>query len=387
MGILGLGDLNENKPSADVAKAKPEQRPISDQRPLAHQNPVNVGEIPLNNADQRAGAAAESRKSASTGRSAGQRAVAETRLNFPDQGRYRQAGSRVWMALVLVLAFALVAVTGYSYFALRKNNLSLSSLSRWPSTERLVTMLGGRMDSTEARLRGLTSNWDSLADRVAKLDHKLSSNLAGARQQTQQHIAQAEVRMRAEIDTRTQGMDARLARVESDQTAERARLAQMQDQLQTEVTGLRQEVASNRDETGRDLAGLHGQVNQSHSDLRTLAQGFDRRRVNFELVKNSAVELAPGVSLTVLKTDVSYQRFEGYLSLTFEGRTLWLPNMGAQEAVDFYSKQAKRPYDLVVTTVNKRGVAGYLLLPAGESQGGPEAANRGILSTRESLGK
>ncbi|PYV01044.1 MAG: hypothetical protein DMG26_14400, partial [Acidobacteria bacterium] len=133
--------------------------------------------------------------------------------------------------------------------------------------------------------------------------------------------------------------------------------------------------------------GLHGQVNQSHSDLRTLAQGFDRRRVNFELVKNSAVELAPGVSLTVLKTDVSYQRFEGYLSLTFEGRTLWLPNMGAQEAVDFYSKQAKRPYDLVVTTVNKRGVAGYLLLPAGESQGGPEAANRGILSTRESLGK
>jgi len=71
---------------------------------------------------------------------------------------------------------------------------------------------------------------------------------------------------------------------------------------------------------------------------------------------------------------VSYQRFAGYLSLTDEGRTLWLPNAGAQEAVNFYSKRSSRPYDLVATTVSKHGIVGYLLLPAGGSPGEPEAA-------------
>ena len=381
MGILG--DLNEHRPNSDLEKTRTDQEKGS-----TEQKRINVGEIPLNDLSERAGAVAQPASSGGAGRPSERRPAASGGERFPyrpvrplQEGR--PTARALWWA-VSVLSLALICVMGYVYLALRQNNISLSRL---PGPQPVLAALGGRMSSAEASLHDLTANWAGLAERVDKLDHKISSTLAVARNQAQERIAQAEGHMRAEMDKQARMTDARLARVESDQTAERARLAQMQDQLQTEVTGLRQEVASNRDETGRDLAGLHGQVNQSHSDLRTLAQGFDRRRVNFELVKNSAVELAPGVSLTVLKTDVSYQRFEGYLSLTFEGRTLWLPNMGAQEAVDFYSKQAKRPYDLVVTTVNKRGVAGYLLLPAGESQGGPEAANRGILSTRESLGK
>jgi hypothetical protein len=87
--------------------------------------------------------------------------------------------------------------------------------------------------------------------------------------------------------------------------------------------------------------------------------------MTFELVKNSPTELAPGVTLTILKTDVSYQRFNGYITLTNEGKTLWLKNLNAKEAVDLYSPQYDHPYSLIVTAVNEDGVAGYLLLPAG----------------------
>ena len=212
--------------------------------------------------------------------------------------------------------------------------------------------------------------------------------------QAQERIAQAEGHLRAEMDKQARMTDARLTRVESDQAEQTARLAQVQDQLQkqarlqTEVAGLRQEMAGQQNATGQNLANLRDQVNRSQSGLDTLAHELNRQRVDFEAAKHSTMTLAPGVSLTVIRTDVSYQRFAGYVSLTTEGRTLWLPNEGAQEAVDFYSKQAKRPYDLVVTTVSKRGVVGYLLLPGDGGHGGRESAgNRITASAQGSVGK
>ena len=94
-------------------------------------------------------------------------------------------------------------------------------------------------------------------------------------------------------------------------------------------------------------------------------QQLHREKVTFEINRGSPAELTPGVTLTVLKTDVSYQRFRGYISLTGEGKTLWLNDLSAKEAVDLYSPQYSHPYSLVVTTVSKDGVVGYLLLPAG----------------------
>ena len=273
-------------------------------------------------------------------------------------------GAGLWVA-ILLLGIALVGVSGYGYLALRKNNVSLSQL---PGLAQLVSTLGGRMDSTEAQLRDLTANWTGLAARVTALDRKVTASLSKSHQQTLALVAEAEGRMRAEMDNRTQVLDTRLTRVESNQVEDKARLAQVEDRMQREVAGLRQdlrqEMAGSQAATGRDLASLHQQVDQGQSDVHALTQQITRQRVNFEATRNSTVELAPGVSLTVLKTNVSYQRFEGYVSLTNEGRTLWLGNAGLRQATSFYCEQAARPYDLVVTGVNRNGVVGYLLVPA-----------------------
>ena len=71
------------------------------------------------------------------------------------------------------------------------------------------------------------------------------------------------------------------------------------------------------------------------------------------------------LSGSVLNTDVSHQRFRGYIFLTNEGKTLWLNNLNAKEDVDLYAQQYSHPYSLIVTTVSKDGVVGYLPLPTG----------------------
>ena len=112
-------------------------------------------------------------------------------------------------------------------------------------------------------------------------------------------------------------------------------------------------------------------VGQSRSDLQGLAQKVERQRVGFEVAKNRQQELVPGISLTVTRTDPQYQRFEGYLELVEDSRTLWLSKVAAQQAVPFYLKQGGQPYDLVVENVRRDGVVGYLLVP--QDKGRPRA--------------
>lgn len=354
-----LGDLTENKPDADLSTARVEKASV-------------VGDFPLETKAVRPASYAQSAESAEPdeppvyaghngGRPGGGTVGVEDREPPRQEASRSGSGAGPWVAIVL-LVIALLAVSGYSYLGLRKNNISLSQL---PGLTDLVGSLGGRMNAAEAQLGEFSSKWSGLADRVTALDRKVTVSLSKSHQQTLALVAAAESRMNAQMDNRTQALDTRLARVESDQAEDKARLAQAEDQMHQEVAGLRQEMGGNRDSTARDLAGLRRQVDQGQNDVRALNQQVARQRVDFEATRNTAVELAPGVTLTVLKTNVSYQRFEGYLSLTQEGRTLWLRNAGLRQGLSFYSKEDDRPYALVVTNVNRNGVVGYLLVPVG----------------------
>jgi len=262
----------------------------------------------------------------------------------------------------MVLVLAVVGASAYLYLSLRENNINLSQV---PDLLQSITTLDGRMDATEAKLRDLAANWDGLTNHLAELDGKVDSSLRATRNQMRELVGQAAGRLQAEMDQQGRVVDARLNKVESMQRQDRAQLAQLNDQLQGQVSSLREQLTATQESTGRDLANLQGQVSEDQSNLHTLAQRLHRDKVTFEIVKDSHTELAPGVTLTVLNTGVSYQRFRGYISLTNEGKTLWLNNLNAKEAVDLYAQQYSHPYSLIVATVSKDGVVGYLPLPAG----------------------
>jgi hypothetical protein len=162
--------------------------------------------------------------------------------------------------------------------------------------------------------------------------------------------------------------------VESRQELVNQRLAQLQDQLGQQNASAQQQIAADRESAGRAVSELRGQVEQNRAGLDQLAQKVSHQKVGFEVTKNANVELVPGISLTVTHTDPSYQRLNGYLSLADDGRTIWLRSLGAQEAFSFYSKQGGQPYDLLVTSVTKNNVVGYLLVPADSAKAGGETA-------------
>lgn len=297
----------------------------------------------------------------------------------PSHGR----SGALW-AVLTVLAVALAVVAGYDYSVFRRHNVQLAQL---PGVVDSLTGVSKRLADSEAKLSAWSTQQDALGERVSRLETKVTASLHAARKQTQVMMAQ----FREELNQRTQVIDARLSRVESANQAEHAELAKLQEQ----IIGARQEIASTRQEIdgvrSGELASLGQQETQSQKKLEAISNQLDRQRVDFEVAKNETRELVPGISLRILRTNASYQRFAGYVVFVPDSRTLWIPDQGVQQPLAFRRKEGGEPYELVVTGVNKRSVAGYMLIPTTAPEGARALAEGGLtdttLSARSSFSK
>ncbi len=277
----------------------------------------------------------------------------DTTVNvFTQQREIRELRGRTGglTALVAVLLLALAGAGVYGYLTLEKLGVPLSQL---PGLQETATALEQRVAAAEQQLAGWTADRDQMNGRVSALEAGLNRNLEQANQRSQELTAQLQQRMQAELDQRAQSLEARLENLEIDRQLERAR-----------VEGVEQQVTALRADTGRDLATLNNSLSRNERSVNELAQQFDRQRVDFELSEDRTQEVAPGISLRVTSADVSYQRVKGWLWLLPDRRTLWVRDLQAQQALVFYLRGSDVPHELVITQVNRGGVAGYLLLPA-----------------------
>ena len=295
--------------------------------------------------------------------------------NLPPLVEPHKRSTRAWWAATAVLAVAVTGACWYGRHNLQKHD---SLLAQFPGVQGSLTAVGKRIDMTEEKLRAWAGDQDGLRERMRNLENRVARNLQVARKQAQELAAQVQQRMQAELDRRTESLQARLGRLESGQESERARLARLQEQIASVQQEMAQQMAHQidvvRQGTGREIAELDQQMGQSKHDMNALAYKVDRQRIDFEVARNHSRELVPGISLGITRTNLSYRRVDGWLWLMPDRRTVWVRGQGVQQPVIFYSKEDGRPRELVITHVTKNSVAGYLLLPTRPATAGPLAA-------------
>ena len=67
----------------------------------------------------------------------------------------------------------------------------------------------------------------------------------------------------------------------------------------------------------------------------------------------------------VTGTDVASHRVDGWMWVMPDRRTIWLRDHSAYEPVIFYGRLDGKMHELVITSVARNSVRGYLLLPQG----------------------
>jgi chaperonin cofactor prefoldin len=277
----------------------------------------------------------------------------------------RRKSIALWVS-VAILAAVLGALIYFGYRTVKTQNVRITEMFGRQGT---VSTPDQPVDAAQSKLQDLTGVWQGVAQRVTKLEGKVAADVKSTRAYAETLTQQLHQQMTAEMDARTSTLDARLRQVESEEAAQRAQLEQVE-------ANLKQEITAAQEANGRDLSGVRRQEESNAREVGALSQKLDRQRIDFELAKGQTKELTPGISLQIRGTNAAHERYHGALSLLKDHRTVWLRDQSAHQPVRFFPIAGGDPYDLVVTDVSKKSIAGYLLAPVKPDSAAAELAGQ-----------
>jgi chaperonin cofactor prefoldin len=286
----------------------------------------------------------------------------------------------VFSAALILLAAGLVGAAWYGYRLLGRHDATLSSL---PDVQKNVFSLGEQAKATDAKVDDWRSRQEELRSQLNKTRGELTARIDSARKQAGDASVALLERVRSEVGTQMDSVKTQLARLETSRESDREQVAKLQQELA--------QVQSQVQQQGQELASVHGQVEQhaassdremaavkttqqrDRGDFDAYTDKFAVKRVDFEVTKKHGTQVAPGISLQVDGTNVSYQRVDGSIWVIPERRTVFLRQLKTQEPVFLSSFPDGRTRELVITRVNKTGAVGYVLMPA--QDGAPSRAS------------
>lgn len=177
-------------------------------------------------------------------------------------------------------------------------------------------------------------------------------------------------------------LDERAAALQRQQRMAESRLSQEQKKQQealtgelsgvkSEVGGVKTDVASTRSELEATKAKLEraigdlgiqsGLIATTREDLEILKHRGDRNYYEFTLNKGGSPTPVSTISLLLKKADRKKGKFT--LNVTADDRTIEKKDRNMNEPVQFYTGRDRMLYELVVFSVEKDKVAGYLSTP------------------------
>ena len=238
----------------------------------------------------------------------------------------------------------------------------------------LIINSRGRVEMLEAQIK---TQQESTKEIQAKLHF------------TNQSLEQTAEALGSKVGMTQEELKKRTAELRRQQEADSAKLTQEQQRtaaavqgvtgevgvVKTDLTGARSDIASTKSEleatkaklekTIGDLGVQSGLIAKNFSELDLLKHRGDRNYFDFTAKKNQRLPVST-VSIVLKKTDSKKSKFT--LNVIADDKTIEKKDRNANEPMQFYSGRDKALYELVVFTVDKDTVTGYLSTPKVQNQ-------------------
>jgi hypothetical protein len=141
--------------------------------------------------------------------------------------------------------------------------------------------------------------------------------------------------------------------------------------VRTELNGAKKEIAATRtdlestkvklDRAIGDLTGQSSLIARTREDLEELRHRGDRNYYEFTLNKGERPTQMSTVSLQLKKADAKKNKFT--LNVIADDRVIEKKDRGAAEPLQFYTGRNRQLYEVVIFSVEKNKVTGYLSTP------------------------
>lgn len=234
-------------------------------------------------------------------------------------------------------------------------------------------------------LSGLLLFMYDMHESVTKLQ-SAQANVASSLKEVNERVESEDLDMHAatsalaeKVGMTEKMLRARTAELRREQKAYEARLRQEQTQQiegvrkeqKEQIEGVRGDVASTRtdleatkqklDRTIGDLGIQSGLIAHTREDLEQLKHRGDRNYYEFTLSKSKHPTRVGNVSLALKKTNPRRGKFT--MDVTADDWTIEKKDRTIFEPMQFYSGRDRQLYEVVVFSVNKDKVSGYLSAP------------------------
>jgi chromosome segregation ATPase len=143
------------------------------------------------------------------------------------------------------------------------------------------------------------------------------------------------------------------------------------ESVNTEVGAVKGEVASTKTELDKtiqelksvrgDLSGTNSLVATNGKELAALRRLGERNYTEFKLIKSKEPQRVGDIALLLKKTDPKKNKFT--IEVKADDKSTEKKDRNVNEPVQFYVAKAAQPYEIVVNTVGKDQISGYLSTP------------------------
>ena len=218
-------------------------------------------------------------------------------------------------------------------------------------------------------------------DKVGKDQVASQAQIGELTQRMQSAEAEAET-LGQQVGLTKKDLAAKAAQLQQAQRAAEARIAKEQKEqisavtgdiagVKTDVGGVKTDLGSTKTEleatkaklesTIGDLGMQSGLIAKTRDDLEVLKHKGDRNYYEFTLMKGAKPQPVATVSLQLKKADAKRGKYT--MNVTSDDRTIEKKDRNMNEPIQFYSGRDHLLYELVVWTVDKNKVTGYLSTP------------------------
>lgn len=242
--------------------------------------------------------------------------------------------------ILLILAVLYVAGSLYFLFDLRGRVQEMSKDQA--ASKAQIEELTKRMQSAEAEA-------ETLGQQVGMTKKDLAQRAAQLQAQTkaaEERLAQQQKEQISQVSGEVAGVKSDVGGVKSDVASTRTELEATKAKLESTIG---------------DLGIQSGLIAHTRDDLEVLKHKGDRNYYEFTLLKGAKPQPVSTVSLQLKKTDPKRNKFT--LNVTSDDKTFEKKDRNVAEPIQFYSGRDHLLFELVVWSVDKKKVTGYLSTP------------------------
>jgi hypothetical protein len=254
-------------------------------------------------------------------------------------------------AFLAVVVVALLAGLGSLVWCYALQNHLAAADVRLKAADQKNADLLQQLDATNARLRATSETLGQSVGMTQKqMEARAESILA-----SQRAVASKLEEQQAATSKQIGAVSSDVASVKTDVGGVKTDVATTKSDLEATKTQLNRVMG--------DAGVMSGLIATNHSELEILKHKGDRNYYEFTLQKGAKPTLLSTIKIQLKKVDTKHSRYT--LDVSADDRDIEKKDKGLDEPVQFYTGKDPVLYELVVNSMDKNKVSGYLSTPKG----------------------